>query len=145
MFRMSKAVLAAAMIAAMTLPAATVQAEPLVYPYDLMKDDARARAAFLALTEPVSKDFSWIKDYGTSVPVETFELAGDAFHVVSGCKPHNCSAERYVVLIDKKTGTAYGGVLRNEGDASAWQRSEILWLGAPQDEFAKAIIGYLFS
>ena len=88
--------------------------------------------SFATLTAPIANKAEWVKSYGTATPSVAVELDGQPYLLFSGCKPHDCPAETYVVLYDMKSKQMVAGayVVNTFKDGSAVS-STIEWLGSP--------------
>lgn len=115
------------------------------YPADLAKQEPRIASAFTELTKPIASKHAWVKDFGVTTPVEETMLNNESYAQLSGCKPHHCPAEKYVVLVSKKSHHAVGAFLTNKlADAGTVSDSTIQWLGQPTNEQMAALATALF-
>ncbi len=116
-----------------------------VYPTDLAKQEPRVASAFAGLTKTLVREHAWVKDFGVMTPVEETTLNNENYVRLSGCKPHDCPSEKYVVLVSKKDNHAVGAFLMNrQAAAGALSDSTIHWLGQPTDEQVAQLAAALF-
>ncbi len=116
-----------------------------VYPADLVKQEPQIGSAFSDLTKTIVSKHAWVKGFGVTTPVEDTTLNNESYVQLSGCKPHDCPSEKYVVLVSKKNHQAVGAFLINrQAAAGALSESTIQWLGQPTDEQVAALAVALF-
>lgn len=116
-----------------------------VYPADLVKQEPRVASAFAGLTKTIVAKHAWVRDFGVTTPVEETTLNNESYVRLSGCKPHDCPSEKYVVLVSKKNNHAVGAFLTNQqAAAGALSDSTIQWLGQPTDEQVAVLAAALF-
>ena len=116
-----------------------------VYPADLAKRQPAIASAFSTLTKTIAHKHKWVKDFGVTPPVEEIVLDNETYVRLSGCKPHDCPSEKYVVLVSKKNNKAVGAFLTNKQSAAGYlSGSTIYWLGQPTDEQVAQLVGSLF-
>ncbi|WP_025373272.1 Ivy family c-type lysozyme inhibitor [Advenella mimigardefordensis] len=116
-----------------------------LYPADLANQEPQAANAFAGLTKALVSKHAWVKNYGVTIPVEDTTLGSESYWRLSGCKPHDCPSEKYVVLISKKNNHAVGAFLTNQLAATGnVSDSTIQWLGQPTDEQVAELATALF-
>jgi hypothetical protein len=116
-----------------------------VYPADLAKQEPRIASAYADLTKTIASKHAWVADFGVATPVEETTLNNENFVQLSGCKPHDCPSEKYVVLVAKKSNHAVGAFLTNRQSAAGdLSDSTIHWLGQPTDEQVVELAAALF-
>ncbi len=116
-----------------------------LYPADLAKQEPRLASAFADLTKSLVRKHAWVMDFGVTTPVEETTLNNETYVRLSGCKPHDCPSEKYVVLVSKKDNHAVGAFLTNrQAAAGALSDSTIQWLGQPTDEQVAQLAAALF-
>jgi len=116
-----------------------------VYPADLAKRQPAIASAFSKLTKTIARKHKWVRDFGVTPPVAEIVLDNETYVRLSGCKPHDCPFEKYVVLVSKKNNKAVGAFLTNKETAAGYlSDSTIQWLGQPTDEQVVKLAGLLF-
>jgi len=116
-----------------------------VYPADLAKQQPAIASAFSTLTKTIARKHKWVRDFGVTPPVDEIVLDNETYVRLSGCKPHDCPFEKYVVLVSKKNNKAVGAFLTNRQSAAGYPSgSTIQWLGQPTDEQVAQLAGSLF-
>ena len=114
-------------------------------PADLAKQESQAANAFAGLTKTLVSKHAWVKNYGVTIPVEETTLGSESYWQLSGCKPHDCPSEKYVVFISKKSNHAVGAFLTNQLAATGnVSDSTIQWLGQPTDKQVAELATALF-
>lgn len=107
--------------------------EAQTYPNDYMKSHPQTQQAFQAATFPLLKQHRWIAHYGTAGPVGKYEQDGLIYTVITGCKPHDCSTERYIALVDIHSNVR-GALIRNSQRANGSVATTTLtWFGDVDD------------
>lgn len=121
-------------------------AQESVYLPEAVNTDAALKADFARITAPIAKEATWITQYGTTTPAEQIELNGTTYQVFSGCKPHNCPAESYVVMYDpsKKQITAGAFVKTDYTSGDTASHTAIQWLGNTDLDHVRALATHLF-
>lgn len=134
-----------------TAAAASSQASPLdsraaaaadgPYLFDLLQR-ADFAAAFQALGGARELP-EWTRQGGTSTPAQNVTADGKSLLEAAGCKPHDCPAERIVLLYDEKTHAMWGVFARRQGEAPADvsddSNDQLSWLGEPNDQLKDAL------
>ena len=116
-----------------------------VYPPDLAKQEPGVARAFAGLTKNIVAKHAWVRDFGVTTPVEEVTVNNESYVRLSGCKPHDCPSEKYVVLVSKKDNHAVGAFSTNrQAAAGALSDSTIQWLGQPTDEQVAQLAAALF-
>jgi hypothetical protein len=88
---------------------------------------------------------AWPRQGGTSTPAQHVELGGRQQWLVTACKPHDCPAERMLVLYDESTHAMSGVFARRKSevaddvDSNDPANDDLIWLGEP-DEAAKRLL-----
>lgn len=107
--------------------------EAQAYPDDYMKSHPQTQQAFQAATRPLLKQHRWVARYGTASPVGKYEQDGLIYTVITGCKPHDCSTERYIALVDIHSNVR-GALIRNSQRADGSVATTTLtWFGDVDD------------
>ena len=121
-------------------------AQESVYLPEAVTTDAALKAEFARITNSIAKDAPWVKEYGTTTPAQEAELDGKRYQVFSGCKPHNCPAESYVVLYnpDKKQISAGAFVTTDYSSSDIASNTTIQWLGNTDLDHIRILAKYLF-
>ena len=116
-----------------------------VYPADLAKQEPEVAKAFSGLTKSIVRKHAWVKNFGVSTPVEEATLNNESYVRLSGCKPHDCPSEKYVILVSRANNHAVGAFLTNRQTAAGQlSESTIQWLGQPTDEQVTHLAAALF-
>ena len=116
-----------------------------VYPADLAKQEPQIARAFSDLAGNLKKKHAWVQKFGVTTPTEEITLGSSTYVRMSGCKPHDCPTEKYVVLVSKSDHKAVGAFVVNRLDNGAIPtRSNIYWLGQPNEEQMTALAAALF-
>ena len=121
----------------------------LTYLYDLMQHPDFA-SAFVALS---GADLlpPWTTQGGTSTPAQQLDIGGHTKLLAAACKPHDCPAERILVLYDENTHAMSGVFARrkanasNDADTNDPANDELIWLGAPDDATKKLLQRKLYK
>ena len=138
---------AAALLALVSTAAGATAAEgdESLYPSELRQQRPAVAAQYQAMIEPVADEHGWVEDGGTETPISRITLDGSEYVVLSGCKPHDCSAESLVTLLRPGGDVAVGALAVNRGDAGFGpKRSTLTWLGEPDRAERRFIAAYLF-
>lgn len=114
--------------------------ETPTYPENYMQSHPQTQQAFQQAIQPIQSQHRWITHYGTASPVGKYEQDGLIYTVLTGCKPHDCSTERYVALVDIHSNVR--GVLahhnqRADGTAST---TTLNWFGKVDDRAQMLIL-----
>ncbi len=132
--------------AAISFVTATVSHAADIYPADLAKQDAKIARAFSDLAGKLKKKHAWVRKFGVTTPTEDITLGSTSYVRLSGCKPHDCPSEKYVMFISKSDYKAVGAFVVNRLDNGANPtRSDIDWLGQPDTEQMAALASSLFQ
>lgn len=116
-----------------------------VYPADLAKQEPKIGRAFSDLAGKLKKKHAWVRTFGVTTPTEEVTLGSTTYVRLSGCKPHDCPSEKYVVFISKSDNKAVGAFVVNRlDDGVDPTRSDIYWLGQPDTEQMAALASSLF-
>jgi len=123
--------------AAGAVPAAAPVTQPVRLPVLYLSDllgHARFAATFNGL-EGAGPLPAWTRDGGTNTAMEAVTVDGRNLLAGQGCKPHDCGAERLVLVYDEKTYDMWGVFARAPSDQSEAVESsdELTWLGQPDD------------
>lgn len=132
--------------AATAVPAlATSASNPssLTYLYDLMQrpDFATAFAALYGGDQLPA----WASQGGVATPAQQVIVGGRTQLLATACKPHDCPAERILILYDESTHAMSGLFARrkanalNDADSNDPANDDLLWLGSP-DEASKELL-----
>ncbi|MBJ3816218.1 C-lysozyme inhibitor [Shimwellia pseudoproteus] len=92
-----------------------------------LSSDSATKSSFAAMVKGQHLP-AWVARGGTGTPAKTVTLGGNAYQVVSACKPHDCTSERIAVLYtaDGKTMT---GVFSNVDEKTGTEK--LTWLHVP--------------
>lgn len=104
------------------------------YLYDLMQEPAFSDA-FAAMDGAQSLP-EWVSKGGTAVPAKEVDVDGKSRLLVQACKPHDCPAEKIVLLYDKSGQTMQGVFVHDSApspDAGISNQAQFTWLGKPDD------------
>jgi hypothetical protein len=111
------------------------------YLFDLLQRPDFA-AAFQALSGARELP-EWTRQGGTSTPAQKVTADGKSLLEAAGCKPHDCPAERIVLLYDEQTHAMWGVFARRQGEAPADvsddSNDQLTWLGEPGDQLKDAL------
>lgn len=114
--------------------------ESPTYPDAYMKSHPQTQQAFQSAIKPLIRQHKWLTRYGTMSPVGKYEQDGLIYTVLSGCKPHDCSTENYVALVDIRSNVR-GALVRQDqranGNASSTTFS---WFGNVDDSARTLIL-----
>jgi hypothetical protein len=118
-------------------------ASGLTYLYDLMqRPDFSTAFAALSGADQLPP---WASQGGVATPAEQVKVEGHVLLLTVACKPHDCPAERILILYDENTHAMSGLFARrkanatNQTDSSDPANDDLLWLGAP-DEASKQVL-----
>jgi hypothetical protein len=96
---------------------AAVWADKHNTPYDALKQDAAARAAWQAATPRKYARTAWVHDFmGPSSPTQLMTENGQAIAVGSVCKPHDCGNNTVAFVVAPGGAHAAGAILLMDGD-----------------------------
>lgn len=115
------------------------------YPADLVKTQPAIGHKFADLTGKIARKHAWVKNYGVTVPVKEITLGDETYQVLSGCKPHDCPSEKYVLLIAKTGAKGVGAFVINQFSSGIHpSSSKVRWLGQPDEAQVAALAQLLF-
>ena len=129
----------AAASSAPTLAVSSSAAAPggLTYLYDLMqRPDFSTAFAALSGAEQLPP---WASQGGVETPAQQVVIEGHTQLLAEACKPHDCPAERILILYDENTHAMSGLFARrkasvsNHADSNEPANDDFIWLGAPDD------------
>lgn len=107
--------------------------EAPTYPDEYMKSHPQTQQAFQRATKPLVSKHRWIAGYGTAGPVGKYEQDGLIYTVVTGCKPHDCSSEHYIALVDIHSNVR-GALIQDSQSANGNATTTLLnWFGEVDD------------
>lgn len=113
--------------------------ETPIYPDAYMKSHPQTQQAFQRATNPLLRQHKWLSSYGTMSPVGKYEQDGLIYTVLSGCKPHDCSTENYVALVDIRSNVR-GALVHHDQQANGnASTSTFDWFG-DVDDSARTLI-----
>ncbi|WP_414501203.1 Ivy family c-type lysozyme inhibitor [Zymobacter sp. IVIA_12111.31 C1] len=118
--------------------------EAQTYPDAYMKSHPQTQQAFQRATKPLLKQHKWVASYGTASPVGKYEQDGLIYTVITGCKPHECSSEQYIALVDIHSNVR-GALIRERQRASGTLTTTTFdWFG-DVDDSARTLILKAYS
>ncbi|WP_109125883.1 Ivy family c-type lysozyme inhibitor [Dyella sp. C11] len=115
----------------------------LTYLYDLMQRPDFS-TAFAALSG-VDQLPPWASQGGVATPAQQVTVNGRVEMLATACKPHDCPAERILILYDENTHAMSGLFARrkpnaaNNADSNDPANDDLIWLGAP-DEISRQLL-----
>lgn len=120
-------------------------AETDLHLYDAAKADPALAGEFKRIMAPIAKQSSWVQSYGTTSPLVIDSLDEKKYQIFSGCKPHDCITESYVVMYDQQAKRITAGAfVRNTFSGPDLKKSAITWLGKGDLDAARVLGKYLY-
>lgn len=121
----------------------------LTYLYDLMqRPDFSTAFAALSGAEQLP---AWASQGGVATPAQQVVIDGHTQMLAEACKPHDCPAERILILYDENTHAMSGLFARrkpaalNHADSNDPANDDFIWLGAPDDASRQLLQRKLYS
>lgn len=114
--------------------------EERTYPEDYMKSHPQTQQAFQRATKPLLGQHRWIARYGTASPVGKYEQDGLIYTVLSGCKPHDCSSEQYIALVDIHSNVRGALIRENQRANGNLSTTTLNWFGEVDDSTRTLIL-----
>ena len=121
----------------------------LTYLYDLMQRPDFS-TAFAALSGADQLP-AWASQGGVATPAQQVVVDGHAHMLAEACKPHDCPAERILILYDESNHAMSGLFARrkpsasNNADSNDPANDDLIWLGAPDDAARQLLQRKLYS
>lgn len=121
----------------------------LTYLYDLMQrpDFSTAFAALYGADQLPA----WASQGGVATPAQQVTINGHVQLLATACKPHDCPAERILILYDENTHAMSGLFARrkanalNNADSNDPANDDFIWLGSPDDASRQLLKQKLYS
>lgn len=111
----------------------------------LVENEPALAEDYKRVMSPLAESSSWVLQFGTTAPAAVEAIDGKEYYAFWGCKPHECTTESYVLLVDQDTHKiSAGAFLHNEYDGQTLTSSEITWLGETSFDLARAMGKYLY-
>lgn len=110
------------------------------YPEDYMKSHPQTQQAFQQAVKPLLSKHRWIARYGTASPVGKYEQDGLIYTVVTGCKPHDCSSENYIALVDIHSNVRGALIQDNQAADGNVTTTHLSWFGEVDDSARMLIL-----
>ncbi|WP_266159332.1 Ivy family c-type lysozyme inhibitor [Dyella silvatica] len=123
--------------------AGVAHANALYYFDDLLKRSDFSKA-FASLSGVAALPV-WARQGGTATPVQTVQVEGKSMLLAAACKPHDCPAERILVLYDEHSQSIWAVFAHHpQGLSPATNpydpaNDQLTWLGAPSDDIKQLL------
>jgi len=130
------------------LATSTTSASGLTYLYDLMQRPDFS-TAFAALSNADQLP-PWASQGGVATPAQQVTINGHVELLAVACKPHDCPAERILILYDENTHAMAGLFARRKAnarniDSNDPANDDVIWLGAPDTSARQLLHDKLYS
>jgi hypothetical protein len=94
---------------------------------------------------------AWAGQGGVATPAQQVSVNGHTWLLATACKPHDCPAERILILYDVNTHAMSGLFARrkanaaNNADSNDPANDDYIWLGAPDNTTKQLLQHKLYS
>ena len=110
--------------------------------------DALSKPAFATLYTPLVRKAglpAWVAHGGTATPAVTVKDKAGPASIYASCKPHDCASEQILIYYRPSDGRMSGVFVRNRHDdeASPASQTRLQWLGKPETEERRLLLGQL--
>lgn len=105
---------------------------------DMLAKSPETKGAFMAMVGKTVLP-AWVHQGGSGSPAHSVVIGGKTMMVISGCKPHDCAAERIAVLYSPEM-KMMSGVFSEVHDKSGMEKLMWMHMGHDNEMDAKTVL-----